>query len=85
MKPSEGNGADQVNLTVTWGDDWVMFCAGEPEPSPDALPYLLLHGVNRFTQENPRCRIRDSLSIVANGNTVAVRLWFDGPPPALKN
>lgn len=69
-----------MKVRVQEGKDWVLFTAGDPAPEPDMLPSLLAKAVDEWTMKHHECRIRTALSIVRSGNTIGVRLWFDGLP-----
>jgi len=56
---------------------WVCI-HGESQPTdPVRLPYLLNDDFCRWLKENPKVKVRTTLPIVANGNTVAIHVFFD--------
>ena len=78
MANPNGNGRTQVEVDIIRQEDWVMFVEGELPPDPAELPGLLNRTLDRWLVDNPRCRVRAALPIVAHGNTMAIRVWVDG-------
>ena len=50
--------------------------SGTP-PEPEDLPLHLSKAVAAWQKQNPMLKVRATLPIVRNGNTVAVHVWFD--------
>ena len=59
-------------------EGWVVFKALEPPPAPEQLPLYLSKAVTAWLKQTPSLTVRATLPIVANGNTIAVHVWFDG-------
>jgi hypothetical protein len=74
-----GNGSSKgyTNL-VTLGPGWVPFMASESDPpSPDVLPYALSQGLEQWSKGQPGVRVRTTLPIVKDGNTIGIHIWYD--------
>ncbi len=78
---SDGNGTGTVKVdAVRIASDCVLFHAGDPPPTPNNLPLLLATALRDWLAANSACRVRDTLGIVVDGNTVALHVWFDERP-----
>lgn len=74
--------ADNSNTRVTIdrvdiGEGYVCFQAGQNPPQPDELPFYLHRTLHDWLRRNLEFRVRAALPIVANGQTVALHVWFD--------
>ena len=58
-------------------EGWVCFMAAEQPSNPDEVPLYLSKAVAAWQKQNPMLTVRATLPIVANGNTIAVHVWFD--------
>lgn len=56
---------------------WVCFQGGENPPQPTDLPWILNDALAYWLKNNPEFQVRAILPIVAEGNTVAINVWFD--------
>ena len=59
------------------GTGWAVFVASGTPPEPEDLPLYLSKAVAARQKQNPMLTVRATLPIVANGNTIAVHVWFD--------
>jgi hypothetical protein len=59
---------------------WVVYQAGTPPPERKKLPFALQGHLRKDLTEHPTVRVRSSLGIVQDGNTVAIHLWYDQLP-----
>jgi hypothetical protein len=75
----KGNGDGGIDIgVVTVGEGWVMFRAGiTPTTDLGRVPSLLNETMLTWAKANPTARVRSTLSIVENGNTVTIHVWFD--------
>ena len=72
------NEASQITIDhVEMGTGWVCFQAGEQSQSPDRLPGYLNHTFTTWLRRNPEFKVRSTLPIAGNGNTVAIHVWLD--------
>jgi hypothetical protein len=62
---------------IEMGTGWVCFQGGETPPSPDQLPFFLNDALAAWLRNNPEFKVRTTLPIVVEGNTVAINVWFD--------
>ena len=73
-----GNGSGKGNTDrIPLAPGWVVYQAGTPPPAEEDLPLALSQHLQKDLTENPSVRVRSSLPIVQNGNTVAIHLWYD--------
>ena len=56
---------------------WAVFVASGTPPQPEDLPLYLSKAVSPWQKQTPTLKVRATLPIVANGNTIAVHVWFD--------
>ena len=56
---------------------WSYFTPGDPPPPADRVPAFLNLDVIRWLKENKQIRVRATLPMVENGNTVAIHVWYD--------
>jgi hypothetical protein len=56
---------------------WVCFTADDPAPPPARVGEFLNIDFMRWLRQNSTFKVRATLPIVANGNTVAIHVWFD--------
>lgn len=56
---------------------WAVFVASSTPPKPEDLPLYLSKAVAAWQKQNPMLKVRATLPIVANGNTIAVHVWFE--------
>ena len=69
---------NQVTITrVDMGTGWVCFQAGKKEPTREQLPGFLAHAFYTRLQRNPEFKVRATLPVVSEGNTIAIHVWFD--------
>ena len=59
------------------GTGWAVFVASGTPPKPEDLPLYLSKAVAAWQKQTPTLRVRATLPIVANGNTIAGHVWFD--------
>lgn len=59
------------------GTGWVCFLAAEPPAKPEELPLYLSQSVVAWLKQTPTLKVKATLPIVSNGNTIAVHVWFD--------
>ena len=59
------------------GTGWACFLASGTPPKPEELPLYLSKAVAAWMKQTPSLTVRATLPIVANGNTIAVHVWFD--------
>ena len=59
------------------GTGWAVFVASGTAPKPEDLPLYLSKAVAAWQKQTPTLKVRATLSIVQNGNTIAVHVWFD--------
>lgn len=70
--------ADQVTIDrVEMGTGWVLFPGGATPPSPDQIAYYLNDAMCDWLGKNPEFKVRTTLPIIVEGNTVALNIWFD--------
>jgi hypothetical protein len=74
-----GNGASKgLTNAVTLGPGWVLFLASQSDPPPaEELPFALSQGMEQWLRSQPAVRVRATLPIVSDGNTVGIHLWYD--------
>lgn len=71
-------GSSRVTIDrVDMGEGYVCFQAGKQPPAPEELPYYLHRALQDWLRRNSEFRIRTAMPIVANGQTVAIHVWFD--------
>lgn len=75
-----GNGSSKGLTTATnLGPGWVIFAASKTDPPPpEELPFALSQGLEQWLRSQPAIRIRSTLPIVRNGNTIGIHIWYDG-------
>lgn len=71
-KPEEVR-VDRIDMR----ESGVCFTASDPPPMPDQLPLYLSTSVSAWLKQNLMLTVRATLPIVANGNTIAVYVWFE--------
>ena len=54
-----------------------IFLASGTPPTPEDLPLYLSKTVAAWLKQTPSLTVRATLPIVANGNTIAVHVWFE--------
>jgi hypothetical protein len=74
-----GNGSSKGFTNVAlMGPGWVVIAASQSDPPPsDELPYALSQGLEQWLKSQPGIRIRSTLPIVKDGNTIGIHVWFD--------
>ncbi len=75
-----GNGSSKgFTNVVTMGPGWVLVVASQGDPPPpDELPYALSLSFEKWLKRQPGVRVRTTLPIVKDGNTVGFHVWYDG-------
>jgi hypothetical protein len=75
-----GNGSSKGSINVTMqGPGWVVVYASQKDPPPpDQLPYALSQGLEKWLKGQPHVRVRTTLPIVKDGNTIGIHVWYDG-------
>jgi hypothetical protein len=76
-----GEELPKIEVGVISSDDRVLFRCKSSEPN---VPYALSMAVEDWCLKNPDCKVRTALGFVANGRTVAIRMWFDQLPKPTK-
>lgn len=71
-EPDKGQ-VDRLDMAA----GWACFLASETPPTPNQLPLYLSKEVAAWQKQNPMLAVRATLPIVANGNTIAVHVWFE--------
>ena len=66
---------EMVRRTLAPG--WVYFTPGDPPPPPARVPAFLNLDLIQWLKENKQVKIRATLPMVENGNTVAIHVWYD--------
>ena len=56
---------------------WSYFTPGDPPPPPHRVAEFLNLDVMHWLKENSKIKVRATLPLVANGNTVAIHAWYD--------
>ena len=79
---STGNGhrnpKSEITLHLNEEQQWVYLVPNdEHPPDPDDVPIFLDETLHTWLNDNPRLRVRNSLGVVQNGQTVAIHLWYD--------
>ncbi len=72
--------SDETEFTIDrleLGTGWVCFQGGETPPAPDQLPMFLNEAMLDWLMRHPEFKVRTTLPIVCEGNTVALNVWFD--------
>jgi hypothetical protein len=65
---------DRIEL----GTGWVCFQGGEENPpAPEQLPVILNDAITDWLLRNPEFKVRTTLPVVVDGNTIAINVWFD--------
>ena len=64
---------EMVRRTLAPG--WVYFTPGNPPPA--RVPAFLNLDLIQWLKENKQVKIRATLPMVENGNTVAIHVWYD--------
>ena len=74
-----GNGSSKgFTNAVTMGPGWVLFVASQSDPPPpDELPYALSQGLEQWVKGQPGIRVRSTLPIIKDGNTIGIHVWYD--------
>ena len=62
----------------TLAPDWVYLTLGEPSPPPEQVSGVLNLGLMRWLKDDKQIRVRATLAMVENGNTLAIHEWYDG-------
>ena len=62
---------------LAMGTGWTIFAALGMPPKPEELPLYLSKAVAAWQKQNPMLTVGATLPIVANGNTIAVHVWFE--------
>jgi hypothetical protein len=75
-----GNGSGKgVVLVSTQGPGWaVVYPSPNDPPPPDQLPYHLSLSLEKWLKERPGVRVRTTLPIVKDGDTIGIHVWYDG-------
>lgn len=55
---------------------WAVFLASGTPPKPDDRPLYLSKAAAAWQKQTQSLTVRATLPIVANGNTIAVHVWF---------
>lgn len=74
-----GNG-DSKGFTsvVPLGPGWVLFLASPSDPPPaNDLPFALSQGLEQWLRSQPDVRVRCTLPITKDGNTIGIHIWYD--------
>ncbi len=74
-----GNGSSKgfTNL-IPMGTGWVLFVASQSDPPPpNELPYALSQGLEQWLKNQPGIRVRSTLPMIKDGNTIGIHVWFD--------
>jgi len=71
-EPDKGQ-VDRLDMAA----GWACFLASGTPPKPDDLPLYLSRAVAAWQKQNPMLTVRATLPIVANGNTMAMHVWFE--------
>jgi hypothetical protein len=60
------------------GMGWVLFVPNSDRPPPpESLPAALHGSVAEWVRQNSIIKVRDTLPVIENGNTVGLHVWFD--------
>ncbi len=63
---------------VEMGVGWVLLVPSqEGPPEPEQTPTLLHRTLCKWLKQNPHLRVRATVPIVEQGNTMAIHVWFD--------
>ncbi len=75
-----GNGSSKgFTNAMKLGPGWVLFLASQTDPPPpDELPYALSQGLEQWLKAKPGVRVRTTLPILKDGNTIGIHVWYDG-------
>ena len=83
-KRTARNGTSQVRIHIERpSPGYAIF---HSEPIDDNTPLYLSHSLETWVMANPRMRVRASVPLAKDGNTVCLHVFFDGveeplPPP----
>lgn len=74
-----GNGSSKgFTQVIEMAPGWLLFVASPTDPPPiDELPAALSQGLVQWLRAQPSIRVRSTLPMVQNGNTVGIHVWFD--------
>lgn len=77
-----GNGGSRGLVdAIAICEGFVLFKANPQHPPPDGeMPIALAEVLPKWLKDNPG-RVRDTLPLVKDGNTIGVFLWFDRASP----
>ncbi len=62
---------------VDMGTGWACFQAAENQPLPEHLSRWLNRNFSEWLDRHPEFRVRATLPIVDDGQTVAIHVWYD--------
>jgi len=71
-EPDKGQ-VDRLDMAA----GWACFLASGTPPKADELPLYLSKAAAAWQKQTPTLKVRATLPIVQNGNTIAVHVWFD--------
>lgn len=75
MKPNP-NGHSKITIVATQlADGWVYFNTSDPRS--DELPNYLNKSLVDWLKAHPNAKPRATLPIIAEGDLIAIHLWFD--------
>jgi hypothetical protein len=74
----EGNGHDKVRIHTTQiAHGYVIIHADDIKTIVDGTPVFVSLTLEKWLKDNPTVRVRATLPIVKDGQTIAVHVWFD--------
>jgi hypothetical protein len=57
---------------------WALLVPNPSDPPPDEkLPYALSQGLEQWLNSQPSVRVRSTLAIMKDGNTIGIHVWYD--------
>lgn len=75
---SKGNGNTKVYIdAIEKKPGYLIICPQTIAAVADQLPVYLSQTLEKWFVEHPSCRVRASVGIVMDGQTVALHVWYD--------
>lgn len=72
----EGAGSVAINFNLK-APGYLIICPDHKQGIPKGVSVYLTHAFHEWVLKNPQHRVRASLGIVEDGQTVMIHVWYD--------
>lgn len=72
----EGEGSVAINFNLK-APGYLIICPDHKQGIPKGVSVYLTHAFHEWVVKNPQLRVRASLGIVEDGQTVMIHVWYD--------